>query len=77
MIIRISIRIGTEFLWSMTKIPPDDILEGLYKLRIARFWKTQVRIGIVWPEDSSEENRTWLSHIENDGEMKYRARFTK
>ena len=21
-------------LWSMTKIPPDDILEGLYKLRI-------------------------------------------
>ena len=25
---------GTEFLLSMTKIPHDDILEGLYKLRI-------------------------------------------
>ena len=24
---------GTEFLFSMTKIPHDDILEGLYKLR--------------------------------------------
>ena len=31
---RNSIRNGTEFLLSMTKIPPDDILEGLYKLRI-------------------------------------------
>ena len=33
MMIRNSIRSGTEFL-SMTKIPLDDILEGLYKLRI-------------------------------------------
>ena len=34
MIFRNSIRNGTEFLLSMTKIPSDDILEGLYKLRI-------------------------------------------
>ena len=34
MIFRNSIRSGTEFLLSKTKIPPDDILEGLYKLRI-------------------------------------------
>ena len=34
MILRNSILSGTEFLLSMTKIPPDDILEGLYKLRI-------------------------------------------
>ena len=27
-------RNGTEFLLSTTKIPSDDILEGLYKLRI-------------------------------------------
>ena len=33
-IIRNSIQSGTEYLLSMTKIPPDDILEGLYKLRI-------------------------------------------
>ena len=34
MIFRNSIQSGTAILWSMTKIPPDDILEGLYKLRI-------------------------------------------
>ena len=34
MIFRNSIQSGTEFLLSMTKIPHDDILEGLYKLRI-------------------------------------------
>ena len=34
MIFRNSIRNGTEFLLSMTKNPSDDILEGLYKLRI-------------------------------------------
>ena len=34
MIFRNSIRSGTEFLLSMTKIPPGDILEGLFKLRI-------------------------------------------
>ena len=33
-IFRTSILCGTEFLLSVTKIPPDDILEGLYKLRI-------------------------------------------
>ena len=34
MILRNSIRNGVGILLSMTKIPPDDILEGLYKLRI-------------------------------------------
>ena len=34
MIFRNSIRNVTEFLWSMTKIPYHDILEGLYKFRI-------------------------------------------
>ena len=34
MIFRNSILSGTEFYLSMTKIPHDDILEGLYKLRI-------------------------------------------
>ena len=38
----------------MTKIPPDDILEGLYKLRTRESGKTQDRIGIVRPGDSSE-----------------------
>ena len=34
MVFRNSIRSGTEILLSMTKIPHDDILEGLYELRI-------------------------------------------
>ena len=33
-------------LLSTTKIPSDDILKGLYKLR-TRVWETQDRIGIV------------------------------
>ena len=45
-------------LLSMTKIPHDDILEGLYKLRIRESEKTEDRIGIVPPGDSSEEVRT-------------------
>ena len=45
-------------LLSMTKIPLDDILEGLYKLRIRESEKTQDRIGIVRPGDSSEGIRT-------------------
>ena len=34
-------------LLSMKKIPSDDILEGLYKLRIRESEKLQDRIGIV------------------------------
>ena len=62
---------------SMTKIPPDDILEGLYKTKNTRVWKVQDRIGIVQYGDSSEESWSWLSQIENYGEKMYRARFTK
>ena len=42
----------------MTKIPHDDILEGLYKLRIRESVKMKDRIGIVRPGDSSEEVTT-------------------
>ena len=61
-------------LLSMTKIPHDDILEGLYKIKNTRVWETQDRIGIVRPGDSSKEVRTWLSQIESFGEEKYRTR---
>ena len=47
MIFRNSIRNGTDFFLSMTKIPSDDILERLYKLRIRESEKTQDSIGIV------------------------------
>ena len=63
-------------LLSMTKIPHDDILDGLYKLRIRESEKTKDRIGIVWPGDSSEESWSWFSVIEDNGKKKYRAEFT-
>ena len=52
-------------------------LGRIVHIKNTRVWETQDRIGIVWPGDSSEESRTWLSQIEDDGEMKYRARFKK
>ena len=52
-------------------------LGRIVQAKNTRVWEAQDRIGIVWPGDSSSENRTWLSQIENDGEKKYRARFTK
>ena len=45
-------------LLSMTKIPPDDILKGLYKLRMRESDETQDRIGIVQYGDSPEESKT-------------------
>ena len=41
---RNSIRNGTEFFLSMTKIPPDDILEGLYQLRIRESEKLKTEL---------------------------------
>ena len=45
-------------LLSMTKVPHDDILEGLYKLRIRESEKLKTEFGIVRPGDSSEKVRT-------------------
>ena len=52
-------------------------LGRIVQIKNTRVWETQDRIGIVWPGDSSEEVRTWLSQIENYGEEKYRARNSK
>ena len=41
-----------------------------------RVWETQDRIGIVQYGDSPEESWTWWSQIEDNGEKKYRAKFT-
>ena len=45
-------------LLSMTKIPHDDILEGLYKLRIRDPEKLKTVLELYDLEDSSEEVRT-------------------
>ena len=60
-------------LLSMTKIQPDDILEGLYQLRIRESEKLKTVLELYDLEDSSEEIRRRLSQIENYGEEKYRA----
>ena len=52
-------------------------LGRIVQIKNTRVWKTQDRIGIVWPGDSSKEIRTWLSQIENHGEKKYWPRDTK
>ena len=44
MIFRNSILSGMEFLVSMTKIPPDDFLEGLYKQRIRESEKLKTEL---------------------------------
>ena len=45
-------------LLSTTKIPPDDILEGLYKLRIRESEKLKTVLELYDSGDSSEEVRT-------------------
>ena len=52
-------------------------LGNFVQIKNTRVWGTQDRIGIVWPGDSEEEVRTWLSQIENYGEKKYRTRNSK
>ena len=44
-----------EVLLSMTKIPSDEILESLYKLRVRESAQLKNRIGIVRHGDSSED----------------------
>ena len=65
-------------LLSMTKIPPDDILEGLYKLRIRESEKLKTVLE-VYDLEIHQKNLGPDYHrlIENDGEKKYRARYTK
>ena len=43
-------------------------LGRIVQTKNTRVWETQDRIGIERPGDSSEESRTWLSQIEDDGE---------
>ena len=53
-------------LLSMTKIPSDDILEGLYQLRTRESEKLKTVLELYNME-------TLLSQIEDNGEKKYRA----
>ena len=64
-----------EILLTMTQIPSDDILENVCKLRIRESEKLKTVLEFIQYGDSSEESRTWLSQIENNGKKKYRTEF--
>ena len=73
-IFRNSILSGTEFLLSMTKIPSDDILEGLYKLRKSEKLKTVLELYNM--EIHQKKAGPDYSQIEDNDEKKYRAEST-
>ena len=58
MIFRNSIRNGTNSI--MTKIPSDDILEGLYKLRMRESEKLKTVLDLYDLEMHQKKVRTWL-----------------
>ena len=62
-----------EVLLSMTKIPSDDFLESLYKLRIRESEQLKKRIGIVRHGDSSEDIGSQLTEVEEHGEEEQRS----
>ena len=50
-------------------------LGRIEQIKNTRVWEAQDRVGIVQYGDSSEESKTWLSQIENNGKKKYRTEF--
>ena len=64
-------------LLSMTKIPPDDILEGLYKLRIRESEKLKTVLELYNMEIHQKKIGPDYHRLNDNGKQKYRARFTK
>ena len=58
---------------SMSKIPSDDILESLYKLRIRQSAQLKTALEPARHGDSSEDIGSQLSKVENYGEEEYRS----
>ena len=63
-------------LLSMTKIPPDGILEGLYKLRIREFEKLKTVLELYDLEIHQKKLGPDYHRLKT-GEDKYRARYSK
>ena len=59
----------------MTKIPSDDILELLYKFRIRESEKLKTYLELYDLE--IRQKKAGPDYHRDDGEKKYRARFTK
>ena len=64
-------------LLSMTKIPHDDILEGLYKLRIRESDKLKTLLEMYDLETHQKKLGPDYHRLKNYGEKKYRARDSK
>ena len=61
----------------MTKIPPDDILEGLYKLRIRESEKLKTVLALYDLEIYQKKAGPDYHRLKTMVKKKYRARFTK
>ena len=64
-------------LLSMTKIPPDDILEGLYKLRIRESEKLKTVLELYNMEIHQKKAGPEYHRLKTMVKKMYRARFTK
>ena len=62
-----------EVLLSMSKIPSDDVLESLYKLRIRELAQLKNVLELYDMEIHQKDIGSQLSKIENNGEKKYRS----
>ena len=60
----------------MTKIPPDDILEGLYKSRVRESGKLKTVLELYDLEIHQKLGPDY-HRLKNYGEEKYRARHSK
>ena len=61
----------------MTKIPSDDILEGLYKFRIRESEKLKTVLELYNVEIHQKKAGPDYHRLEDYGEKKYRAESTK
>ena len=61
----------------MTKIPLDDILESLYKLRIRESEKLKTVLELYDLETHHKKIGADCHRLKNNGEKKYRARHSK
>ena len=61
-----------EVLLSTSKIPSDDILESLYKLRIRESDKLKTVLEL-YDMEINKKISTQLSETENDGQEKFRS----
>ena len=59
----------------MTQIPSDDILEGLYKLRIRESEKLKTVLELYNMEIHQKKAGPDYHRIEDNGKKKYRAEF--